>query len=97
MADEGEKDHPVTDGEAAPTEREFFVLHAVRHFSDRIVLLPVRVNGQARFALGLLCQNTAGELYIRVLANLLQPSDEVLDTEGCPGYNKTPPVKKALN
>lgn len=95
MADESEKKRPVN--ELAPTEREFFVLHAVRHFSDRIVLMPVVVNGEPRIALALLCQNSDGELYLRVLANLLQPSDEVLDTEGCTGYNKTPPVKKVLN
>ena len=97
MADEDEKKHPVTRPPPAPSEREFFVLHAVRHFSDRIVLLPVKVNGEERFALALLCHNTSGELYLRVLANLLQPTDEVLDSEGCPGYNKTPPVKKDLN
>lgn len=97
MADESEKKQPVTPGAPEPTEREFFVLHAVRHHSDRIVLLPVKVNGEPRFALALLCQNTDGEFYFRVLANLFQPSDEVLDSADCPGYNKTPPLKKALN
>lgn len=97
MADEDEKKRPAVKGELVPSEREFFVLHAVRHFSDRIVLLPVKMNGEPRFALALLCHNASGELYLRVLANLLQSTDEVLDSEGCPGYNKTPPVKKDLN
>lgn len=97
MDDERGKKGPVEPAAHVPTERELAVLHAIHQMTDRVVLVPVYINGQPRIALALLSKSETGQPYVQVLANLLQPTDEVLDSRGCPGYNKTPPARNDLN
>ena len=97
MADESEKKQSVVPAALVPTDRDIGVLQAVHRMTDRVVLMPVILNGQPRIALALLCQNNDGAQYAQVLAVLVQPTDVVLDSQGHAGYNNSPPVKKDLN
>lgn len=97
MADEGPKKPGVGPATHLPTERDIAALQVVHRMTDRLVLAPVFINGEPRIALALLSRNEDGAAVLQVIANLVQPTDVVLDSRGCPGYNKTPPVKKDLN
>lgn len=97
MADESDKKPPVELPVHTPSGRELAVLQAVHRMSNRIVLVPVYINGAPRFALALLCRDAQGKVFIQPLANLLQPDDVVLDSRGCPGYNKNSLANKNLN
>lgn len=81
-----------------PTPTELGVLQIVHDATDRVVLTPVFVNGEERFALAVVCKTPAdGQLYLRILAHLPLPSDVVLDACGLPGYSKLPPSTTDLN
>lgn len=100
MADDSDKKQhcePSLIESRPPTPMELGALQVIHKMTDRIVLVPVVFNGEPRYALALLGQENGGEQYVQILATLLLPTDEVLDSRGGAGYNKTPPPKKDMN
>lgn len=80
-----------------PTPRELQVLKLIHQHPDRVVLVPVIINGEERYSLGFLRQNSDGSVYCDVLASVLTPNDTVLDSAGMPGHQSAPSLKKDLN
>lgn len=76
-----------------PTINEQDILRLVHVASDRVALMPVFFNGEQRFALVLIEENEAGK-YVRLLAVLTLPEDQVLNSQGVAG-SFTPPVPQA--
>ena len=79
------------------TLAEIEAFRVIHNATDRIVLMPVVVNGDPRFALALLSRNDKGEQYLQLLAHLVLPTDEVLDTQGNHGCLRPPTPSKDLN
>ena len=97
MASEDNKKPSVSPLQFPPGPADIAVFQAIHTFADRIVLVPVVVNGQERFALALLCQGESGDRYLQILAYLARPTDVVLSTNAGQSYNQGLPNKKDLN
>ena len=96
MASQSGKKRFLKDHDRPPTLAEIRVLSAIHDQTKRVVLAPTLVNGEKRYALALLCQDPAGELYLNLLAFI--PSDEeVLDTSSEQDYNQITSLKKVLH
>lgn len=65
-----------------PSDDELSAFEAICLCADQIVMTPVVVNGQDRFAFALMRENEAGEHSLEVIALLLLPQDQILREEG---------------
>jgi len=79
-----------------PTEEEIEVLGLVSRQTEKLAVMPVFFNGQERFALVLLNKNEAG-MYVKLLAVLPIPSDEISDGKGAPASHQPPVLQKNIN
>lgn len=76
-------------------DREALVL--ANKGDGRIVLAPVYLNGQERFALAHLEQTPQGATYLRILGVCIDSSDTLTDKDGIPAGLTPPPVERELN
>lgn len=80
----------------APTPEEQQVLMLVNQGKGNIVLIPVILNEEPRFALAFYEDGKEGP-YLRLFSVLLAPGDVVLDVNGNQASEQPPGISQDLN
>jgi hypothetical protein len=77
-----------------PTEEELDAFKALCLLGDQVVLAPILLNGEERFALARLATNALGEKYLQVLGFVVMPSDVIQEDQTAVTVSKSVSNKK---
>lgn len=62
-----------------PSEQELAIFELIHSETHRVVLVPVTVEGQDKFALAVLTPGSSGTPAVRVIAHLVLPEEEIVN------------------